>query len=98
MNFLRFIRLYRQRSRMFNPNISITRFIKDTFRYSPASFLPAILGLIASAIFTRIFSPSEYGEYSLVLAVVGPLTIIATEWAAQPIGRFYAEYEKQGRE
>jgi O-antigen/teichoic acid export membrane protein len=67
-------------------------FITDTLRYLPASVLPALFTLTATAIYSRIFPPSEYGVYSLVLAITGPLITLLSEWAAQPIGRFYAEY------
>ena len=72
------------------------RFAVDTGRYFPASLLPAFFSVAAAALFTRIFSPFSYGIYSLALAIVVPLTTVLSEWAAQPIGRFYAEYEHQG--
>src|SRR3954463_5435502 len=75
---------------------SIRRFILHTVNYLPAALLPALFAIVGSAIYTRIFTPSEYGILSLVLAVTGPLTTVLTEWIGQPVGRFYAEYKQQG--
>jgi len=71
--------------------------LPDTARYLPASILPALFAVVAASVFTRIFSPAEYGVYSLVIAVTGPLTMVLSEWIAQPVGRFFAEYERRGR-
>ena len=70
---------------------SSLRFVQDIIRYAPSKFLPAIMSLLWSYVFTRVFLPDEYGIYGLCISIVGPLATIFTEWAAQPIGRFYAE-------
>lgn len=75
----------------------VRRFLTDALKYFPASVLPALFALVGAAVFTRVFSPSEYGLYSLMLAVVGPTVTVLSEWAAQPIGRFYAEYLRRNR-
>jgi O-antigen/teichoic acid export membrane protein len=69
------------------------RFVQDTLRYLPVAVLPAILALVAGSIYTRIYSPLAYGIYSFALAFTVPLTTFFTEWAGQPAGRFYSEYE-----
>ena len=74
---------------------SSLRFVQDIIRYAPSKFLPAIMSLLWSYVFTRIFLPDEYGIYGLCISIVGPLATIFTEWAAQPIGRFYAEYSER---
>lgn len=74
---------------------SSRRFIQDIIRYAPSKFLPAAMSLLWSYVFTRVFLPEEYGIYGLCISIVGPLVTIFTEWAAQPIGRFYAEYSER---
>ena len=74
---------------------SSLRFVQDIIRYAPSKFLPAIMSLLWSYVFTRVFLPDEYGIYGLCISIVGPLATIFTEWAAQPIGRFYAEYSER---
>lgn len=74
---------------------SSLRFVQDIIKYAPSKFLPAIMSLLWSYVFTRVFLPDEYGIYGLCISIVGPLATIFTEWAAQPIGRFYAEYSER---
>ena len=73
------------------------RFSIDAVRYLPAAILPAIFSLVGASIFTRLFPPSEYGVFSLIVAFTGPVTMVLTEWVAQPVGRFFAEYERRRR-
>lgn len=56
-----------------------------------------LVAFLWSYIFTRTFGPEEYGLYGLVIAITGPLVTILVEWAAQPIGRFYAEYDNKNQ-
>ncbi len=72
------------------------RITAHAFTYLPATLLPGILAVGAVYFFTRAFTTQEYGVYALILAVTTPLTILVTEWAAQPIGRFYSEYVHRG--
>ncbi|QGP92669.1 Polysaccharide biosynthesis protein [Neomoorella glycerini] len=84
-----------------NTNVSLTnpmrRFAKDSVFYSIAKSVPALTAFASAFIFTRVFTTSDYGLYSLVLAIINPITIALTEWAGQPIGRFYSEYYVGGR-
>jgi O-antigen/teichoic acid export membrane protein len=73
------------------------RFVSDILRYAPSKIIPSIITLIWSYVFTRVFPASEYGLYGLVLAITTASVTIITEWAAQPIGRFYAEYVEDER-
>lgn len=74
----------------------LRHFVQDTLRYLPARVIPAATAFISVSIFTRMFTPEAYGIYSLVISIVGPSVIILTEWTAQPTGRFFSEYERQG--
>ena len=70
--------------------------IRDTVGYLPAAVLPGIFSLASSAIFTRIFPPSEYGVYTLLGAVTGPVLSLTAQPAAQAVQRYLAEYEHRG--
>lgn len=70
------------------------RFFKDIINYIPAKLVPALIALMWSFVFTRSFPPEQFGVYGLIISVTAPLVTVVTEWAAQPIGRFYAEYNE----
>lgn len=74
----------------------VRRFLHDTRNYLPAAVLPALFVVTGSYIFTRLFTPSEYGVYSTTLALVGPINVLLTNWATRPANRFYAEYRYEG--
>jgi O-antigen/teichoic acid export membrane protein len=71
------------------------RFWDDSCQYFVARCFTAISALASVYLFTRIFSAKSYGVYSLVMAILAPLQVFVTEWAAQPLGRFFAEYQKK---
>lgn len=57
--------------------------------YMPGSVIPAVLALVTSMIFTRIFTPAEFGMFSLAGVVVAiPLKTISTTWLVQSVGKF----------
>jgi O-antigen/teichoic acid export membrane protein len=56
--------------------------------YAPSSVLPAALTLATSMIFTRIFSASAFGTYSLFLVIATPVKLILTSWVSQAVGKF----------
>lgn len=74
----------------------IRAFVKDLLLYLPSQIVPAIVGLIAIPIITRLFSPEEYGNYILVMATVSVLVIIVG-WLPASIIRFYPTCERDGR-
>lgn len=74
----------------------IRDFIKDLTKYLPAQVAPAIVGLVAIPIITRLFAPGEYGNYVLVMATVSVLSTIVG-WLSMSIIRFYPAYERDGR-
>lgn len=56
--------------------------------YAPGTVLPTLLGLLSSAVFTRVFSTFDYGRYSLMLSVSMLSTTILSQWVQQAINRF----------
>lgn len=72
------------------------KFIIDILSYLPAKVIPILISFLWSYIFTRIFSPKEYGLYGLVLSVTLISISVLTEWIGQPVGRFYSDYFERG--
>ena len=57
--------------------------------YLPGSVVPAILALVTSTIFTRVYSAEEFGMFSLAAIVVAaPLKVLSTTWLVQSVGKY----------
>jgi len=68
-------------------------FLKDAVKYLPAQIVPGIVGFISIPVITRIFSPQDYGNYSLAMATIMVLATLAG-WLPMAIIRFYPAYER----
>ena len=75
----------------------LRRFGLDSLGHFMASVISTVLGLASTYLFTRLFPPGAYGQYSLAVAIVAPMVVMVSEWAAQPVGRFYSEYRTSGK-
>ncbi len=62
--------------------------LKRIATYSPGTVVPAVLTMVTSLVFTRVFSPEVYGRFSLFLVVVTPLRLVFTTWLTQGMGKF----------
>lgn len=76
--------------------ISGKTLFKDIIGYLPARLVPALLTLAALPLVTRLFPPSDYGNYALALAALSALSALSG-WTPIAILRFYPAYEKQGK-
>lgn len=56
--------------------------------YAPASLVPAVVTLLTSVIFTRIFDADEFGVYSLALVVANMVKTAVSVWLLQSVGKF----------
>jgi len=68
-------------------------FLKDALEYLPSQIAPGIVGFISIPVITRLFSPQDYGNYSLAMATVMVLSTLAS-WLPMSIIRFYPAYER----
>ena len=68
---------------------------RSVFEYSLSKLLPAAIALVAISIYTRLFSPAEFGQYSIILSVVAFLTLIGSAQMRPIILRFYARYKAE---
>ena len=66
---------------------------KHSAQYFLARLVPAIVTLMALAIYTRLLSPAEYGSYSLTIVVAMGLNAIVFQWINLALGRFLPECE-----
>lgn len=65
------------------------RLVRRILVFVPGSVVPAVLALVTSMIFTRVFTPAEFGMFSLAGVVVAiPLKTISTTWLVQSIAKF----------
>lgn len=73
----------------------LRRFTHDILAYIPTKLVLSGFSFLNVFVFTRFLNPEAYGLYSLIVAIIGPLVAVLTEWAAQPVGRYYSEYKAQ---
>jgi len=66
---------------------------KDLAKYLPSIIIPALVGIIAIPIITRLFPPEIYGKYILVIVTVSFLSTITVTWLSSSTIRFYPVYE-----
>ena len=76
-------------------DIENKKFQKDLFWYLLGSIIPSLLSFIRNPIFTRIFTPEEYGYYSIVVHTFSFLSIILFSWIGSCLWRYYFEYKKK---
>jgi len=70
-------------------------FLKDFSWYFIGSFLPILIGISKTPIFTRHFNEVNYGYLGLVLVSFSFVEMILFSWISSCIWRFYPKYKKQ---
>jgi O-antigen/teichoic acid export membrane protein len=68
----------------------------DYLWYIIGTLIPILIKLIQSPIFTREFTPAEYGLYSLVLITYTYLTLGLFSWLSDCLWRYYLSYKNKG--
>jgi O-antigen/teichoic acid export membrane protein len=71
----------------------MNNFFKDMAIYLPTKLLPALTGFITVPILTRLFDPSEYGNYALALGVIGFLYAFSSSGFGAAAIRFFPAYK-----
>lgn len=74
----------------------VKKFIGDFLKYTPSSFIPALIGFLTVPILTKLFAPSDYGDYALAVSVVGFFAMITQTLLGTPITRFFYNNKKKG--
>ncbi|PZX14989.1 O-antigen/teichoic acid export membrane protein [Breznakibacter xylanolyticus] len=65
------------------------------FWYALSSFIPLLIGLLKTSIFTRIFTPLEYGSYTIVLTSMTLFSLFLFSWLSNLLWRYYHHYKSQ---
>ncbi|KKH68194.1 lipopolysaccharide biosynthesis protein [Methanosarcina mazei] len=73
-----------------NPIFSVG---KDTLLYTPGKLLPSLFAFVGISVYTRILSPAEYGEYSLIMTMISVMGLFTYSWIGQSNLRFYSSYK-----
>ena len=61
------------------------------------TMVPMAVMFLRTPIYTRYFSPAEYGEYTLVYVVNSYISVFAFQWIINNIWRFYLKYKRSGQ-
>ena len=72
-------------------------YFKHTVIYLLGKGLPGVISFIAIFIFSRLLSPEEYGNYSIILSIVGVLNILLFQWLRFGVSRYYSEYQMDNK-
>jgi O-antigen/teichoic acid export membrane protein len=71
------------------------RISKDLLTYLPAKALPALAAFITVPIYTRLFTPAEFGNYVLAVAAAEFLLLALIEGFGQGAIRFFSAYQRR---
>jgi O-antigen/teichoic acid export membrane protein len=71
--------------------------LTDAFWYTIGAIIPMTVLLIRSPIYTRIFSPADYGYYSLVNITFTSLSSLSFAWIANCAWRYYLQYKSSDK-
>lgn len=73
--------------------VMILDLVKDSLFYLPEKIVSIFYGFAALLIYTRILSPAEYGDLSLINATIGIFGIFAYAWLNNSNLRFFSLYK-----
>ena len=65
--------------------------LHQTFHYSVASVVSAVIGLLSAICFTRLLAPQEYGVYVVGLSTAGIVSAVLFTWVRVSALRFQSE-------
>lgn len=65
--------------------------LRQTFQYSLASVVSAVIGLLSAICFTRLISPDAYGIYVVGLSTAGVVSAVLFSWVRVSALRFQSE-------
>jgi O-antigen/teichoic acid export membrane protein len=74
-----------------------TLLLKDALWYLTGNMAPLIVGFIKSPIYTRHFSPEDYGAYTLVFLLFGYVSVVCYSWIISCGWRYYFRYKQKNQ-
>ena len=72
-------------------------FWKGVLGYLPVNVVQAVAGFGAIVVFTRMLTPSQYGDYALAFSVTSVASTCLFVWIESAMARFYAAEDEAGR-
>ena len=66
--------------------------LRDAVIYLPAKVVPALVGVLAIPILTRMLSPEQYGQYLLAMTSLSLIASFCISWLVSVTIRFYVVY------
>ncbi|PWK09681.1 lipopolysaccharide biosynthesis protein [Tumebacillus permanentifrigoris] len=71
---------------------------RHTLFYLLARALPGAVNFIAIAFYTRLLSPGEYGQYTLLLSTAALLNVVCFQWLRVGLLRYLPMYEAERKD
>ena len=72
-------------------------FWKGVLGYLPVNIVQAVAGFGAIVVFTRMLTPSQYGDYALAFSVTSVVGTCLFVWIESAMARFFATEDETGR-
>jgi O-antigen/teichoic acid export membrane protein len=72
-------------------------FWRGVLGYLPVNIVQAVAGFGAIVVFTRLLTPSQYGDYALAFSVTSVVYTCLFVWIESAMARFYAAEDEAGR-
>lgn len=69
--------------------------LKKALLYFVGAFITAVVGLVSSSVFTRIFSKEEFGTYSLAMSAIMTISVFTNQWIQQAISRYLPVHQDE---
>lgn len=66
--------------------------LRDAVIYLPARVIPALVGVVAIPVLTRLLSPEQYGQYLLAMTTLMLIASFCFSWLVSVTIRFYIVY------
>jgi O-antigen/teichoic acid export membrane protein len=79
-------------------NIKDSKFFTDFIWYFAGSIIPAIVSFLKLSVFTRHFSPEDYGIFALVSGTYTYLSMALYTWISACVWRFYLDSKNKGEQ
>lgn len=71
-------------------------FAIDLWWYFLGTGIPALIVLLRTPIYTRLFTPEDFGNYTLVFITFNYLSIVLFSWLGACIYRYYNQFKDKG--
>ncbi len=80
---------------MINSRLNNSGFIKDLSWYLLGTIIPMGVGFIKTPIFTRYFTPEEYGYLGLITITFSYISVFLYSWLSGCLWRYYNAYKEK---